>query len=560
MSLIKYILLTGILFKIISNSENNKLKSTQNFEVIFYTLNSNPIYDDLIEVPNDEDHPRVYQLGEECKEYEIVSGGNSININKFRTVTPANTTTYYYKNGTISTEFIPDLDISKIEIFYTLGRTIIQCKFKENNNTFNITFSVVDYAKAYSEDTLKKFVDEKVNEIESQYDQYKLITEYVSNFSYCQDTISYILLTIIKCGDSWATSSAIDFMAKYANITAHMRVAENDPNNDPLTVLSEIALIDGKYFVSKILYNQKENYTIYEIPEGYSYRSSEEDENKLIIYQYDGYDNDISIPNSINGSIVVGLDKKCFINGAQYSDIQISSITIPESISFIGDYVFSGLTLESIFIPKSIEYIGNHVFEGSRYLKEINVDKENKNFKSNDGILYDKKEEVLLYYPPGKEGEEFRGIKDLKEIGNFSFYKIQKLRKVYLPNSVKLIADKAFGNSSIEEFEFEGEPPVFGKEPFLNLFITLKYNNSKKWEEVRKNGDFGALKINWVKTEDEENKEKSYTIVFVLIGIGLVVIIIAILLIIIIQKKGNNSTNIESIGEEGLISEKKELT
>ena len=574
MSVIKYFLLIGILFQVITNLENHKLKSIEDFEVNIFTLNT--LYDDYLQIPDDENYPKMYQIDlETCDKFEKISG-YSININDLGTVTPKNTTRYYYANGSISGELIPGLEINQTDITFSNGLSVINCT--KGDHSYFINISVLDYARYYSEETLKKYVDEHVINVDSKYDQFKLITEYAASYPYCSDYQSFITLVIIKCGDSWATTSAIEFMARYAKLNAHMRVSENDPDNDPKTVLSEVALIDNKYYVSKVLYNQSENYTIFEIPQGYSIKESDEGEDKIIIYQYDGFEEEIKIPEKINDKTVIGIDKGCFLNGAKYAETDITSIIIPETITFIGDFAFSEIDIETITIPKSINTIGTHVFEGSSKLKEIIVDSENNQYSSENGILYDKNKKKLLYYPSGKDGKEFNTTENIHEISSFSFYKNKNLAKVFISKNVTKIGDQAFGDSEIEEFDFEGEPPTFGKNPFLYLSIKIKYFNSTNWEDIKQSfKDFGDFGITWKpkkkdkkeeeeppndenNDEEEDDKKNSNTLVYVLICVGIIVIIVAIIIIILLKKRGNSSSNIESIGEGGLISERNELT
>ena len=566
---IKLLILIGIIIQIYNKFTPElevkafNLKESSELEIDIYTLNT--FYDSYIKIPENDQYLKFYQIENgNSTNYSVT--GFSIKVNELGTITPKNRTTYYYINGSITEKVIPGLEINKTDISYTIGSSIVE--YEINNNKFKIVVNVLDYARIYAEEKLKQYVDENVKGKDSKLEQFELITSHISNYSYNPDYQSYITLAIIKSGDSWATSSAIDFMAKYAGIQSHMRECENDPNNDPLIKLSVIALIDGKYYNSKMVYNQTEgkNYKIYEIKDGYSYRPSKEDENKIIIYQYDGFDKEIKIPSKLDEKTVIGLDEKCFSNGVKFSDTQILKITIPDTIKSIGDYAFSELSeLETILIPKSVEKIGNHVFEGNSKLKEIIVDKDNKNFSSINGILYDKKEEELLSYPEGKKDEKFIINKSNKKIGNFSFYKNSNLKNIKIPSSVEFIGDEAFSESKIEEIYFEGDPPVFGEDPFLFMRVNIYYPiNNTKWDSIKEN-DLGALEINWEEYEFEEEEDDEYddeekgkkinAIVWVLISIGIVVIICAIVLIIVIKKKDKTtSSSIDNFGGEGLMN------
>ena len=405
---IKLLIIIGIFYQIYNQFSSKfevkdfNLKETSDLEINLYTLNS--LYDDYLKIPENDQYLKLYQIkyGDSVN-YTVT--GYSIEVNKFGTITPKNKTIYHYKNGSVTDKFIPELEINQTEISNIIGRSEVE--YKINNNKFKIVVNVLDYGSIYAKEKLKQYVDAIIkNKNYSQLQQLELITNNISNYSYNADYQSYINLVLMKSGNSLATSSAIDFMLKYAGIKSHMRECENDPENDPQIKFNVIALIDNKYYISKVIYNQKEgkNYEIYELKDGYSYRPSQEDKNKIIIYQYDGYEKNIKIPNKLDEKTVIGLDKKCFSNGVKFSNIEISEITIPDSIKSIGDYVFSDLLyLKKIKIPKSVEKIGIHVFEGSSNLLEISVEENNNKFSSNDGILFDKDKKQLLIYPEGKK-------------------------------------------------------------------------------------------------------------------------------------------------------------
>ena len=567
----------NILINSKSQDEDIKLKSTEPIDL--YTLNS--FYNDYLEIPQDEVHQQLYQI-DEGDQGKYTVKGFSIRVNEFGTVTPKNTTTYYYINGTISDKFIPGLEINKTDITFSTGTSVVVCEV--GDRTFNLTFVVHDYAKVYTEETLRKYVDENIKDQGTQLEQYSNITDYISQFPYNSEIESYITLIILKKGNSWAHSSAIDFMAKYAGIKSHIRVSEND-NDTEVILRSVVALIDNEFYVAKILYNEslEHNYTIYTIPQGYSYRKSEDDENNIIIYQYDGYEEEINIPSKLDDLNVIGLDKKCFANGVKFSDTKITKIIIPESIISIGNGTFSDLYgLEEITIPKSVKSIGYNVFEGCNYLTKINVDSDNPNYCSDEGILYNKNKTILVNYPPGIEDTTFNCSEILEKIDNYSFYKNKYLGTIHLSKSIKYIGEQAFGDSELTEIYFKDDPPYIADNAFLYLFITVYYpKNNNNWKSIvdsKKN--YSSFEIDFVAVEDEEegkeeeekeeekekekekkksqSEEESNTIIWVLIAVGIVIILLAIIFLIIIKKKDSTSESIESLGNDGLLKEKNE--
>jgi len=607
MTTIKILLLTLLIINNLSISitleEGQKLKSTETVDL--YILNS--LYEGYLEIPKDK--KKIYQIDAGSEGTYIVLG-YSVEVNELGTVTPSNKTTYYYEDGTVSDKFIPNLPINKTSSFFSTGSSIVMCKVNDNN--FNITVIVHDYAQIYTEDILNNYVKENVKDKGTQLDQFTQITEYISQYPYNPNVESYISLIILKSGNHWAYSSAIDFMAKSAGIQSHMRVAENDGDEETI-LMSVVALINDEFYVSKILFDEtnNKNYTIYPIPQGYSIRKSDEDENNIIIYQYDGFEENIIIPNKLDNKNVIGLDRKCFSNGIKFSFTKISNIIIPEGIISIGDETFSDLYyLIEINFPKSVRKIGYHVFDGSS-LENIYVDKENNDFSSDEGILYNKNKTILINYPPGKYNEKFNVPEGLEKIGNYSFYKNEYIKTISLSKSLNYIGREAFGDSSLEEIYFKEDPPIIGEDAFLYCIITIYYpKNNKKWSSIIESGEeYGSFYIDWVEVEGEreekeeereeekeereeekeereeeieereeekednekkndgENKNKyeeepgeSNAIIWILIVVGIVIILLAIIFLIIIKRKDKTSESIESLGGEGLLKEQNELS
>lgn len=117
-------------------------------------------------------------------------------------------------------------------------------------------------------------------------------------------------------------------------------------------------------------------------------------------------------------------------NGAFSSCTSITSINIPESVVSIGERAFEDcdslatvnstggnkllrlLMLlrkliskekNSAVLSKNVQSIGKMAFVGCASLDSIEVDKKNNDYKTIDGILYDKDVKTLLMCPSGKE-------------------------------------------------------------------------------------------------------------------------------------------------------------
>ena len=108
----------------------------------------------------------------------------------------------------------------------------------------------------------------------------------------------------------------------------------------------------------------------------------------------------------------------------------LTSVTIPNSVTRIEDYAFSDCSkLTSITIPNSVTRIG-YSFYGCKSLTSINVDSNNPNYSSVDGVLFNKEKTTLVAYPGGKQGA-YTIPNSVTSIGENAFYGCDKLVDVY---------------------------------------------------------------------------------------------------------------------------------
>ena len=136
-----------------------------------------------------------------------------------------------------------------------------------------------------------------------------------------------------------------------------------------------------------------------------------------------------------------------------YSNAYFGSVVIPASVTYNGTtysvtsirektfYKCSKLT--SVTIPNSVTSIGVGAFEGCSSLTSINVDPNNPNYISVDGVLFNKDKTTLVVYPGGKQGA-YTIPEGIEQIADSAFFDCSSLTSITIPNSVTSIGNFAF--------------------------------------------------------------------------------------------------------------------
>jgi len=146
----------------------------------------------------------------------------------------------------------------------------------------------------------------------------------------------------------------------------------------------------------------------------------------------------------------------------------ITSLNIPSTVSIIGEQAMLGLNLDTINIPFAVKTIGENAFLQNG--ANIVVAKENHNYSSVDGVLFDKDMKLIMHCPVSKSGrytmplsvEEiglnaFNSCTELTDvvsssrlriIGNCAFMACSKLKTISFPSTLTRISSAAFSSCS----------------------------------------------------------------------------------------------------------------
>ena len=183
----------------------------------------------------------------------------------------------------------------------------------------------------------------------------------------------------------------------------------------------------------------------------------------------------------------------------------LTSISIPNSVVNVADYAFDCCDhMTNVVIGIGVTNIGFAAFDACYALSAITVDTSNTAYSSDDGILFDKNQTIILLCPNKKTGSftipnsmhsigfaAFAGShltniimgasitnigasafacpwlsnitigSNVMSIGNYSFYSCESLTTITMPSSVTGIGDEAFLDcTNLTSIFFMGDAPT----------------------------------------------------------------------------------------------------
>ncbi len=122
----------------------------------------------------------------------------------------------------------------------------------------------------------------------------------------------------------------------------------------------------------------------------------------------------------------------------------LKSVAFPKSVTTIDDAAFLKTDITDIVIPASVKTIGSDVFTSCIKLNSITVESNNKNYSSQDGVLFNKDKTTLIQYPTAGKRTSYKVPNGVKIIGYWSFGLCKNIENITIPSSVKSVELSAF--------------------------------------------------------------------------------------------------------------------
>ena len=462
------VLLLSCIF-IIFSTKSEAAVSLEQTNVDIYQLNGYTAYKYGLELPSNL--PTTYQIKvngtTEKPKYEVIEGTDIVNVDENGLVQAKVTRVTYQEGNNVIGTFNR----------YNFGTATI--KVTVSNISLEIKINLISYSYYYCKGIAQDYIDENITKDMTEYEKLTQICKFVASYDYSASSSGFESMILSGGGDCWSSSYTILEMCDMLGIKAQLRNGTNDggagSGHRNVSVLA-----DGKVYVAEAGYNMKapRYYSIVEEPTKFFYTTKSDGTIKII--QYDGFDENIVVPSTINGKTVTEIADNAFYWGNAYGDTEVKSITLPSTIKTIGKEAFWGCSnLTNLNIPENVEFIGGSAFYGCENLNNFS-------FKSNyltieNNVIYDKDKTILMCIMPNKDPLTLTLPQTVKEINSYAFYK-SSIEQINLNEGLEEIGEYAFYYSKLKGITIPSTVTLIKKYSFAmcdNVGSIIIEDNSK---------------------------------------------------------------------------------
>ncbi|MCH5172227.1 MAG: leucine-rich repeat protein [Erysipelotrichales bacterium] len=191
------------------------------------------------------------------------------------------------------------------------------------------------------------------------------------------------------------------------------------------------------------------------------------------IYKYNNFDFEgtLEVPQTFNNLPILRIGEACFM------ECNMKKIILPSTIEVIDQFAFNSCeNLEYVNIPDStyslkraafyysekletislnnVNFLREDNFLLCKNLSEFNVSESNQQFKTINGCLYSKNEDILVKIPEGKDNVEISSKID--KIKSEAIARLDKTKEIVIPQSVVEMEEAVFFESKIENITILG--------------------------------------------------------------------------------------------------------
>ena len=174
------------------------------------------------------------------------------------------------------------------------------------------------------------------------------------------------------------------------------------------------------------------------------------------IVAYTGDDTEITVPATIDGYTVVAIE-----GTKNTSNSAVTSVTISEGITTVGDYAFRNYKkLQTISIASTVTTIGSYAFYGCAKLESIDI-------------------------PTG-----------VTSIGSYAFYQCTTLTEVVIPSGITEIADNTFyGDTALTSVTIPEGVTTVGEKAFQGCSVITEITLPSTVTAIGANAFYGCQKL-----------------------------------------------------------------
>ena len=154
---------------------------------------------------------------------------------------------------------------------------------------------------------------------------------------------------------------------------------------------------------------------------------------------------------------------------AFYESKKLKSVDLPVNLKTINEFAFFDCAaLQTVNIPASVTSIGIGAFKFAEE-EAINVDKDNANYASAEGVLFDKNVTKLLQYPIGNKRSDYTLPSTVTTIGENSFLYSMHLKNIDLSKAKNLttIEESAFYVNVLRSITIPASVKDIGRTVFI---------------------------------------------------------------------------------------------